>query len=94
MVEMAKLCVRCYITGLVQGVGFRYATRRQAINNEVTGWVKNLPDGRVEVLACGASGSIDKFMAWLQQGPIHAKVVTVISNQEDWQEFAEFAIIG
>lgn len=51
-----------HFKGNVQGVGFRYTTTRAAGGFDVTGYVKNLPDGRVEVLAEGEKGEIDAFV--------------------------------
>lgn len=50
-----------YFSGRVQGVGFRYATQRIAVRYEVTGFVRNLPDGRVELVAEGAVDQLDDF---------------------------------
>ena len=49
-------------SGQVQGVGFRYTVMRLAANREVTGFVRNLPDGRVQMNAEGASGEIDRLL--------------------------------
>ena len=54
---------RVLYTGRVQGVGFRYTTRRIAHRYPITGYVKNLPDGRVELLAEGAPADLDQFLA-------------------------------
>ena len=51
-----------YFSGQVQGVGFRYTVMRLAANREVTGFVRNLPDGRVQMIAEGASGEIDRLL--------------------------------
>ena len=48
--------------GRVQGVGFRYSTRHIASGFDVTGWVRNLPDGRVEMLACGTAAEVTDFL--------------------------------
>ncbi len=72
-----KVCIRCFISGQVQGVFFRASTRHEAEQLSVTGYVKNLSDGRVEVLACGTKVSIDNLCAWLAKGPPHAEVNNV-----------------
>jgi acylphosphatase len=67
-------CERIRISGRVQGVGFRAATLDEARRLEIHGWVRNLPDGRVEVLAQAESSALEQFCAWLQQGPPAARV--------------------
>lgn len=57
------VCKRVYYTGRVQGVGFRYNTRGLADGFAVTGYVKNLPNGQVEVMAQGAPDQVDAFLA-------------------------------
>ena len=72
-----------YIEGLVHGVGFRYATRREAVSNELTGWVKNLPDGRVEALFQGDKRALERMLLWCKEGPVHARVARVDVAWED-----------
>ena len=67
-------CVHCHVEGLVQGVCFRDSTRRQARTLGLRGWVRNLPDGRVELQACGDPQALRKLRAWLSQGPPQARV--------------------
>ena len=50
---MAKVCTMAWVHGVVQGVGFRYSTQREALQLWLTGYARNLDDGSVEVLACG-----------------------------------------
>jgi len=68
---------RYRITGRVQGVFFRASTREQALVLELSGHAINLPDGAVEVLACGEPAALDRLGVWLWQGPSRAKVVQV-----------------
>jgi len=72
---------RFIVGGRVQGVWFRAATREQALQLGVSGYAKNLPDGRVEVLASGSDDAIAALERWLWQGPPLAKVEAV-SRQE------------
>ncbi len=69
-----KVARRYHITGLVQGVGYRYFTRRNAETLGIAGWVRNLPDGSVEAYAIGAPEHLILFEAALRRGPRHAEV--------------------
>lgn len=65
---------RFFISGEVQGVGFRYFTQRSAARHQVRGYVKNLGDGRVEVLAEGPQKSVTEFQHDLAAGPTYSRV--------------------
>lgn len=71
------ICRRCLVSGRVQGVWYRASTQRQAEQLGVTGHARNLPDGRVEVLACGTPAAVAALCDWLWQGPSHAEVEDV-----------------
>ncbi|MGH8453930.1 MAG: acylphosphatase [Nevskiales bacterium] len=75
-------CERFRVSGRVQGVGFRYAALHEARRLGLCGWVCNLPDGRVEILAQGAGEFLDRFYGWLQQGPPAARVTGVERSTE------------
>lgn len=62
------------VSGRVQGVFFRAATRREAERLGLTGWVRNLPDGAVELTAEGEAGAVDRLIRWCQSGPTLARV--------------------
>ncbi len=68
------ITIHCFISGRVQGVSFRYYTYREAKRLGVTGWVRNLTDGRVEVFACGESATIAQLQQWLLRGSPAAQV--------------------
>ena len=63
-----------YVSGRVQGVFFRVETRRRALQLGLRGWVRNVPDGRVEVLISGAGAAVDAMRQWLAVGPPLAMV--------------------
>lgn len=65
---------RFHISGKVQGVGFRHATRQCAQRLGLTGWVRNRADGSVEASACGDEEALAEFERWLRHGPNHAVV--------------------
>ena len=69
--------VRCYVSGRVQGVFYRASARHQAEQLGITGYARNLADGRVEVLACGPKSSVDDLCTWLSKGPANAVVSNV-----------------
>jgi acylphosphatase len=68
---------RCLVSGRVQGVFYRASAARRAREAGITGYARNLPDGRVEVLACGGEGAVREFIDWLWVGPSAAKVSDV-----------------
>ena len=72
-----KVARRFTISGDVQGVGFRFFTQRAAAQHQVTGFVRNLPDGRVETLAEGLPESIEGFKHDISTGPAYARVEKV-----------------
>jgi acylphosphatase len=90
---MTKICLRCFVEGKVQGVWFRANTKDMALRLQLTGWAKNLDDGRVEVMACGRESNVLKLEEWLWQGPEKAQVKEVISEQLDWQALENFMIL-
>ena len=67
----------CIVTGRVQGVFFRASTARKAAELGVTGTARNLPDGTVEVLACGSEAAVAALCDWLHEGPPAARVDAV-----------------
>ena len=78
----ARLCKRFFVTGRVQGVWFRASTAREAQARQLVGWVRNLPDGRVEVLAGGDAEALQSLTDWLWQGPRLAEVQDVAATDE------------
>jgi acylphosphatase len=74
--------VRFLVSGKVQGVFFRAATREQALALGLSGHAKNLADGRVEVLAAGDAAALRALERWLWQGPPHADVTEVRRDDE------------
>jgi len=83
--------IHCFVSGRVQGVCFRMSTEQQAKILGLTGWVRNLSDGRVEVMASGEPGLIDELRTWLSHGPAMAKVLNVECHTTDYQEFSDFS---
>ncbi|GIX21748.1 MAG: acylphosphatase [Gammaproteobacteria bacterium] len=77
MQEMNRVCRHYRVWGRVQGVGFRAATCQTARRLGVDGWVRNCPDGSVEVVACAPPAVLAEFEAWLHQGPPLAEVQAV-----------------
>lgn len=72
-----RLARRYVISGRVQGVGFRYFTREAAAREGVNGWVRNLPDGRVEAIAEGEAGAMERFERHVREGPPGARISVV-----------------
>ncbi|EJK2105902.1 acylphosphatase [Vibrio cholerae] len=88
---MEKQCSKFIVSGHVQGVGFRYHTSHQGLKLGLTGYAKNLNNGDVEVVACGAPERLEELYLWLQEGPKTASVRQVrrLSSEleHDYQGF-------
>jgi acylphosphatase len=67
-------CRHLFVRGRVQGVGFRWHTRAEARALGLAGWVRNLPDGRVEAWVEGEEAALERFLAWIRRGPPAARV--------------------
>ena len=86
--------VRHYlISGRVQGVWYRGSCQQQALKLGLKGWVRNLPDGRVEAVASGSESSLEEFEHWLQQGPPMARVTDVDIRPDEEQVWQSFELI-
>ena len=81
---------RFTVQGRVQGVGFRYFVVREAQALGLAGWVRNLPDGRVEVLAAGEAGVVDTLEGRLWHGPPHARVSEVEAEDAEAPATTDF----
>lgn len=73
----ANEALHCHVSGRVQGVFFRASTREKARELGLTGYARNLPDGRVEVFACGRGRQLEALRIWLSEGPSKADVTAV-----------------
>ena len=71
------LCKKCTVGGRVQGVFYRATAARRAQELRISGYARNLADGRVEVLACGEAEAVNAFVSWLWIGSSAAKVTSV-----------------
>ena len=85
--------IHVYISGIVQGVFFRAATRRAAVDLNLTGWVRNMDDGRVEALFEGEDVDVEKMIVWCKVGPPSARVEKVTISEEHFTGgFSDFSI--
>lgn len=87
-----SVCRRCIVSGRVQGVFYRDTTRRKATALGVTGSARNLPDGSVEVIACGEPQAVEALCRWLWQGPDHARVDEVRCAEMAYEMHAGFVV--
>lgn len=87
-----KLCRHYFITGKVQGVWFRDSTRKEATKQGVNGWVRNLPDGRVEAMICGTQDQLQIMHEWLQAGPELAEVTHIEVADQPCENIPDFSI--
>lgn len=85
--------VRVLISGRVQGVCFRAYTRERALQLGVDGFVRNLPDGRVEMVAEGTEEDVDALVEWASRGPSYARVTEIDVQEEEYTgRFTGFSV--
>lgn len=88
-----KTRVHIWVNGRVQGVYFRFATQGEALKHDVTGWVRNTPDGRVEAVFEGDEAAVHQMIAFCHKGPPYARVHRVDVIPETYQgEFKRFEV--
>ncbi len=92
-VPQEKTRAHVFISGKVQGVGYRYFTMRQAEKMGSNGWVRNLPDKRVEAVFEGSKAVVEEMIRWCHQGPPGAVVKEVVVEYEMPQELRGFEIV-
>lgn len=85
-------CEHVIISGRVQGVGFRYWVAREAEARQLTGWVRNLADGRVEAVVCGDRNAVADMLAAVQIGPGLARVDELSRLESSNENFSGFEI--
>ena len=85
--------IHIFVIGRVQGIFFRQSTRVIAIKNNVNGWVRNLDDGRVEIVAEGEKQNIDNLVNWCKTGPANSRVDEFELLDENYtDEFENFEV--
>jgi len=91
--RMTVIRVHLYVSGRVQGVFYRSNTRRKALGLGLTGWVRNLPDSRVEAVIEGKEEQVKKLIKWCRKGPPSAFVTDMeIEREAPTGEFHTFGI--
>jgi acylphosphatase len=88
----AIIARRCYVSGRVQGVFYRASTRQKASELGCRGYARNLPDGRVEVLAVGDANMVAALIDWLRQGPPAAHVTNVETHDVAPDELGDIPV--
>lgn len=90
---MGQKRIQLVVRGRVQGVFYRATAQREARTHGLTGWVKNRPDGCVEMVVEGEEDAVKDFLAWAQQGPATARVDKVETKWRSYTgEFSDFRI--
>jgi acylphosphatase len=85
--------VHLEITGQVQGVFFRVRAKEVAELHNISGWIKNTKDGKVEAQITGEDADVEAFIAWCKEGPEKAKVYNVLMTYSAVKKFDKFEII-
>ena len=83
---------RAVVSGRVQGVGFRFFAERSAKKAGVVGWVRNLPDGRVETVVEGSDDAVERYLGDLRRGPLGSRVTDVSVEDRPPGNFELFEI--
>ncbi len=89
-----EVCVKCFVSGRVQGVWYRGTAQNKALELGLRGYAENLADGRVEVIACGSSEAVERLVDWLAEGPPMASVTGVerqAASPDDYRHITGFA---
>ena len=90
---MVQKRIHIFVTGRVQGVFFRQSTKVMAIKNNVKGWVRNLDDGRVEIIGEGEIQDIEILTQWCKTGPANSRVDEFeLSEENVTDEFENFEV--
>lgn len=89
---MSNTSSRFLVSGMVQGVGFRYHTCYEGLKRNLTGYAKNLSNGDVEVVATGDELELQSLHQWLTKGPKSSRVDKVMVFEHDYQAFKGFEI--
>ncbi|KHL67807.1 acylphosphatase [Pseudomonas flexibilis] len=87
-----SIALQAWVIGRVQGVWFRQGTAEQAATLGVNGWVRNLPDGRVEAWLEGEEQAVRALARWLEQGPPKAAVTGVQVQEQAPQGYTDFEV--
>ena len=88
---MKRTRVRVY--GDVQGVFFRYTTKKTALKLGLKGWCQNEGDGSVQIVVEGGNDKVDQFVKWAEKGPVMAKVEKIEINEEKYENIeSEFKV--
>ncbi|MDO5498098.1 MAG: acylphosphatase [Propionibacteriaceae bacterium] len=87
---MSRIRTHGLVSGRVQGVSYRYSMKREAQRLGVGGWVRNLPDGRVEFEAEGAPDAVGALVEWAESGPAYARVERVVTTQRQVRGATDF----
>jgi acylphosphatase len=92
-VELQKIRAHVFISGKVQGVGFRFSTQDMAFLLKVNGWVRNIRDGRVEAVFEGSKEKVDEMLRWCRKGPPAARVADIEITYEPPEGLNGFEMI-
>jgi len=90
--QQGKIRARVFVSGTVHGVGYRYSTLKQAQRVGVGGWVRNVPDGRVEAVFEGIKADVEAMIRWCDRGSLAAEVTNVTVEYEQVEGIQGFEI--